>query len=206
MTLLSLLACSLAAPPAEPAVPEPEPEVVEAPAPACPSTTADIETPEDPRLAGPAVIVVFKEARYLGLYAGGERQGCWSVGLAHTYNPGHKQQRGDLRTPEGWFRTSDKPWSSFYAAIAVHYPERADADRGRARGWITDEQRDAIHDALGRDAKPLQDTRLGGEILIHGGGGSSDWTLGCVALDDEDIDTLRTRLPRGMRTDVLILP
>ena len=35
---------------------------------------------------------------------------------------------------------------------------------------------------------------------------ASGGILGCVALDDADIDALRALLPKGMRTDVLILP
>lgn len=175
-------------------------------APSCPAHTADLDTPDDPRLKGDAVVVVQKEARQLGLYASGDLVDCWRVGLAHTYNPGHKQRQGDLRTPEGWYRTSDKPTSSFYAAIAVHYPGRADAERGLKKKWITQKQHAAIVSALEQGRKPPQNTPLGGEILIHGGGGGSDWTLGCVALDDKHIDALRARLPDGMRTDVLILP
>lgn len=173
----------------------------------CPDSVSEIEAPSQPeRLKGSGVIVVFKESRRLGLYADGQRKGCWPVGLASTYVEGHKQRRGDMRTPEGWFRTSDKPWSNFYAAIAVHYPEAVDAERGVEQGLISTGQRDEILSALERGDKPPQNTRLGGEILIHGGGGSSDWTLGCVALDDADIDELRKGLPKSMRTDVLVLP
>lgn len=179
-------------------------------APSCAATVAELALPTelaaDARLRGPAVIVVSKAERKLGLYADGALRGCWSVGLASAYPAGTKQRRGDKKTPEGWYRTSDKPWSSFYKAIAIHYPEVRDADRGLADGLITAAERDAVVAALATGAKPPQETALGGEILIHGGGGSTDWTLGCVALDDRDIETLRAGLPEGMRTDVLILP
>ena len=39
---------------------------------------------------------------------------------------GHKRE-GDGKTPEGLYATSDKPWSQYYAAIAVHYPGIKDA-------------------------------------------------------------------------------
>ncbi|HJN76840.1 MAG TPA: L,D-transpeptidase family protein [Myxococcota bacterium] len=170
----------------------------------CPSATEGFG--DDPRLHGSAVVVVEKESRRLGLYADDQLVGCWQVGLAYAYNEGHKQRRGDLRTPEGWYRTSDKPWSNFYGAIAVHYPAKADAARGLKAELITQAQHDAIVLAIDEGRKPPQDTRLGGEILIHGGGGEVDWTLGCVALDDAEIDTLRAALPKSRRTDVLILP
>ncbi|MCB9745775.1 MAG: L,D-transpeptidase family protein [Alphaproteobacteria bacterium] len=189
--------------------------------PRCPATVAELPASErhsadDPRLQGDGLMVVLKEARVVGLYRGGalatldEAPACWSVALGvngeGSYPPGHKIRQGDRRTPEGFYRTSDKPWSSFYGAIAVHYPNAADAEVGLSAGLISEGQRDAIVAALAKDAKPPQNTRLGGEILLHGGGSSSDWTWGCVALDDPDIDALRAALPQGMRTDVLILP
>lgn len=174
--------------------------------PVCPARAEEVATTPDPRLQGPAVLVVFKAERSLGLYRSGVLQGCWAVGLASDYPAGTKQRRGDKKTPEGWYRTSDKPWSSFYKAIAVHYPEVRDADRGLAEGLITQAERDAIAGALAEGRKPPQETRLGGEILIHGGGSSTDWTLGCVALEDADLDRLRAALPADLQTDVLILP
>ena len=170
----------------------------------CPATTEPFG--DDARLHGVGVMVVEKEARRMGLYTDDQLVGCWQVGLAYSYNDGHKQRRGDLRTPEGWYRTSDKPWSDFYGAIAVHYPGKADAVRGLKAGLVSQEQHDAIVAAIDAGKKPPQNTRLGGEILIHGGGGEVDWTLGCVALDDAEIDLLRAALPSSQRTDVLILP
>lgn len=187
----------------------------------CPAAVSELPAGRyvatDRRLKGQALVVVFKEDRRVGRYQGGalarEPDGgpsCWPIALGvgdtGEYPPGHKVRQGDRRTPEGWYRTSDKPWSQFYGAVAVHYPNGADADRGLAAGLIDEAQHAAIIEALARGAKPPQDTRLGGEILIHGGGSSADWTLGCVALDNDDLDGLRAELPKGMRTDVLILP
>jgi murein L,D-transpeptidase YafK len=178
-----------------------------------------LELPEvlrDARLDGEALIVVSKSTRRLARYSGGalvQLEGapaCWTIGLAASTDgaawSGTKTRQGDRKTPEGWYRTSDKPWSSFYAAIAVHYPDRADADAGLSGGRIDTATHQRISAALETGRKPPQSTPLGGEILIHGGGGDSDWTLGCVALDDADIDALRGSLPPHMQTDVLILP
>jgi len=172
----------------------------------------------DPRLAGSAVVVVEKQRRRLALYRGGALAGCWRVALARPAHPersdreavveskGAKQVEGDLRTPEGWYRTSDRPTSRFHRAIAVHYPNLDDAERGVGAGDIDAATRDEIAAALADGVEPPQHTALGGEILIHGGGSAADWTLGCVALDDADIDALRARLPDGQATDLLILP
>ena len=177
----------------------------------CPATVAELPEsalyrPDEPRLRGGALIVVLKEARRLALYQEGQRAGCWGIALAAGYVAGHKQQRGDLRTPEGWQRTSDRPWSSFYSALSVHYPAAHDAERGLKAGLIDPQQHDAIVAAQAAGKLPPMDTRLGGQIVIHGGGGRSDWTLGCVGMEDDDIDALRLQLPEDMRADLLVLP
>ena len=166
----------------------------------------------DARAVGPAVIVVDKSARWLGLYRDGALVSvdgaplCARVALAPGAAEGTKHQQGDRRTPEGWFRTSDKPTSAYAGAVAVHYPNADDAARGLAAGRIDAATAAAIVAADADARKPAQATALGGEILIHGGGSASDWTLGCVALDDADLARLRGALPEGMRAWVWIVP
>jgi hypothetical protein len=185
--------------PAKPPVPAP-----------CPSTVdgigiTDRTVASDPRLQGRAVVVVAKERRRLWLFESGQLAGCWSVGLG--FDPrGDKAREGDGRTPEGWYRTSDKPWSSFDGAIAVHYPNAQDAERGREAGTISRATQRRISEALRSGKVPPQRTAMGGAVLIHGGGSASDWTLGCVALDDEDLAQLREQMPAGQRANLLILP
>ena len=162
--------------------------------------------PDDPRLHGGALVVVLKDARRLALYQQGQRAACYAIALAAGYVPGHKQRQGDLRTPEGWQRTSDRPWSMYHSAITVHYPGPHDAARGLRAGLIDEAQHDAILAAHAAGRPPPMETRLGGRIVIHGGGGRTDWTLGCVGMEDADIDALRTMLPGDMRTDLLVLP
>lgn len=164
------------------------------------------EVRADARLRGAAVLVVRKEARRIQVFSGGASVACFPVALAAGYVPGHKQRQGDLRTPEGWYRTSDRPWSQFYGAITVHYPRAQDADRGLAAGLIDQAERDAIVAAERAGVAPPMNTALGGQIVVHGGGSAPDWTLGCVALDNADIDVLRGLLPADQRTDLLVLP
>lgn len=176
----------------------------------CPADTAAIGT--DPRLASGDVVVVWKAERRIGHYENGRLShteagpGCWTVALAPGAPPGPKRREGDLRTPEGWYRTSDKPTSRFPLAIAVHYPNLADAHRGLTDAVIDAVTRDQIAGALAAGQKPPQATSLGGEILIHGGGSASDWTIGCIALDTADLADLRSRLPVNLAFAVLILP
>lgn len=159
----------------------------------------------DRRLSKGSVLVVDKAARRLMLFDEGRLDLCFKVGLGFAPS-GHKEVQGDGRTPEGWYRTSDKPWSSFDNAIAIHYPNELDARAAAADGRIGNKTRDRIVTDLRSNRVPPQSTKLGGAVLIHGGGASSDWTLGCVALDDTDLLSLRAALPRGMRTDLLVLP
>jgi L,D-peptidoglycan transpeptidase YkuD (ErfK/YbiS/YcfS/YnhG family) len=49
--------------------------------------------------------------------------------------------------------------------------------------------------AIRRQARPPQNTRLGGDIFIHGNGSQGDWTWGCVALDDPDMKELFDAVP-----------
>jgi hypothetical protein len=176
----------------------------------CPERVGDLPTSTlydetDRRLLGAHLLVAHKSARRLMLYADGELAACWPIGLGFT-PVGPKQVEGDGKTPEGWYRTSDKPWSVFENAIAVHYPNAVDADAALSDGRIRRRTADAIADANRRGRVPPQRTVLGGAILIHGGGSDVDWTLGCIALHDADLGDLRSRLPSGKRTNILVLP
>lgn len=193
-------AASLDAAPAE--APAPPPIV----AATCPATVAELPI-ADPRLHDDAVIVVFKGARRVGLYGRGVQIDCWPTALAPGGgDAGHKTRRGDLKTPEGWYRTSDRPWSMYYHAITIHYPNPADGERALADGVIDVATAELIVAAERDGTMPPQQTALGSDILFHGGGSGGDWTLGCVALEDADIDALRGRLGAGMKGWTLILP
>ena len=188
--------------------------------PGCVATIAELSVPaaNDPRLLHDRLIVVRKSERRLLLFSNGQlrhdRSGggarCWSVALGvndeGVYPPGPKDREGDRKTPEGWYWTSDKPWSAFHGAIYVHYPNTEDAAGALASRRIDHATYDRIAAATRSHTLPPQTTRLGGEILIHGGRGPPDWTWGCVGLDDRLVDELRAALPPGMHTDVLILP
>ena len=44
----------------------------------------------------------------------------------------------------------------------------------------------------------------GGAIGIHGGGSDNDWTLGCIALENSDIDVIYSQIQLG--TPVIVYP
>ena len=61
-----------------------------------------------------------------------------------------------------------------------------------------------VMQALDSHKTPPQNTKLGGDIYIHGNGAGSDWTWGCVALENDDIRELFNSVTVG--TPVTIKP
>jgi murein L,D-transpeptidase YafK len=118
---------------------------------------------------------------------------------------GTKRQQGDGATPEGdYYITHKNSRSKFYLSLGLSYPNTNDAIAGMKRGLITKTQYEAIINAINKKEKPPQNTKLGGDIFIHGGGTGSDWTLGCVALENDGIKELFDMLP--VKTPVKIVP
>jgi murein L,D-transpeptidase YafK len=153
---------------------------------------------KDPR------IVVLKSKRRLELYSGNALVRTYKVGLGLNPVP-DKQRQGDRATPEGDFYVFTRnAKSAFYLSLGISYPNAEDAERGLRDGLISRGQHDAIINAIKRKATPPQNTALGGDIYIHGNGASSDWTWGCVALENDDIKELFDAVPVG--TPVTIKP
>jgi murein L,D-transpeptidase YafK len=147
-------------------------------------------------------VVVSKGARKLELYSGGRVVRTYRVGLGLSPVE-DKERAGDRRTPEGDFYVCVKnAKSNFYLSLGLSYPNREDAERGLRDRLITHTQYERILRSLSKTLRPPWDTPLGGEIFIHGGGSSSDWTWGCVALENEDIKELFDALP--LKTPVRI--
>ena len=153
---------------------------------------------------GEVYIIVKKSERLLELWQGETLIGSFSIGLG--WEPeGHKQVEGDGKTPEGEYyvcvRNSN---SSFYLSLGVSYPNKEDAAAALEDGRIDNNTYDRIVRAIDKGQCPDWNTALGGAIMIHGCGGSSDWTAGCVAVDIEVMDLLFDYCPIG--TKITILP
>ena len=149
-------------------------------------------------------IVVKKAERKLFLYSNNKIVRTYHVGLGLS-PVGDKVREGDRRTPEGdfyIFTKNDK--SAFYLSLGISYPNALHAARGLRDGLINRSQYETIMRALKARKAPPQNTRLGGDIYIHGHGSSSDWTWGCVALENEDIRELFDAVNVG--TPVTIQP
>jgi murein L,D-transpeptidase YafK len=135
---------------------------------------------------GPEVtsVVVNKGARKVYLLNGEGilREYKMDLGFAPL---GHKRVEGDGKTPEGLYRIDRRnPNSSFHLSLGISYPNAADR---------------AYAHALGK--------RPGGEIFIHGEPNSenerkraarvSDWTAGCIAVRNEEIEEIYAMVRDG---------
>jgi murein L,D-transpeptidase YafK len=136
------------------------------------------------------------------LYSNNKLVRVYRVGLG-TDPLNDKIKEGDRRTPEGEFYIFTKnERSAFYLSLGLSYPNAEDAERGLRDGLITRAQYNSIVDAIRRKVAPAQNTPLGGQIYIHGNGSQSDWTWGCVALDNRNIRELFDAVP--VKTQVVI--
>jgi murein L,D-transpeptidase YafK len=135
-------------------------------------------------------VYIEKAARRLTLYSGGETVISAPVGLG--FDPiGDKTREGDGKTPLGEYYVCTKnSISKFYLSLGLSYPSEKDAQRGFEEGRIDEATRGAIVKAVRNGRQPPWDTPLGGEIMIHGHGSHSDWTLGCVAVENAVMDIL----------------
>ena len=129
-------------------------------------------------------IVVKKRLRRLLLYSGSRLVRTYNIALG-PHPDGDKSREGDGCTPEGDFYIAGKnPRSHYFMSLLVSYPGLNAAQRGLSERRITRAQYKRITTAIRRGRTPPQDTPLGGQVFVHGGGSSRDWTLGCIALDN----------------------
>ncbi len=153
-------------------------------------------------------ILVDKEHRTLSLMVEGVPIMSWPIALG--FEPkGTKIRQGDGKTPEGKLRIVEirsgpkLPGKYGAASLLLSYPRVEDAERGRSHGIVGPKVVAAVRQAERAGKIPPQRTPLGSSIRIHGGGASSDWTLGCIGMEDEHILTLLDHIRVGTRVTVL---
>jgi len=134
------------------------------------------ETIEASRNEGSVAIVVDKLRRRVVVYEAGKEVGSFRAELGAN-GLRRKEHAGDRATPEGRYRVVQRKegrHTRFYKALLIDYPNDEDRMRfalGKTRGLIPHR------------------VGIGSLIEIHGGGGEgSDWTDGCVALSNPDMD------------------
>lgn len=134
-------------------------------------------------------ILVQKSARTLSVFR--ERKQIKTYRIALGRNPvGAKQEEGDMKTPEGIYKVDGRnPQSSFHLALHISYPSDEDNKRAGVRG-----------------------VSAGSDIMIHGirnGQGWigafhrwEDWTAGCIAVTDGEIEELWRVTPGGTTIEI----
>lgn len=151
--------------------------------------TASRTIPRDSVTGRPMIadyLVVDKSERLLIAYRGGRPIKAYR-GLQFGDAPmGHKRFQGDERTPEGVYTIDTRnPQSRFHLSLRISYPNRQDR---------------AFASQYGRSA--------GGDIFIHGqptgrpGRMRGDWTDGCIALTNAEIEELWQIVPDGTPIEI----
>ena len=134
-------------------------------------------------------ILVEKSLRTLSIFREGRMLKTYRVALGR--NPtGAKEEEGDMKTPEGVYTIDrHKTDSDYHLALHISYPSNEDRAHAAARG-----------------------VSAGSDIEIHGlpnGRGAigpahrlTDWTAGCIALTNEEIDELSRVTPDGTIVEI----
>ena len=157
-------------------------------------------------------VVVYKKERRLELYSEGKLLKTYPVALGPQPR-GAKERSGDGRTPEGNYYMLKHISPGFGESFYISYPNIADAGRGLREKLISETQLKKIVRSINRGEKPPHDTKLGGLILLHGTKNreiedltSTDWTAGCISVENPAILEIYSAVKSGTRVPVKILP
>ena len=135
-------------------------------------------------------VLVDKSERKMWLLTGGRKYREYRISLGD--NPlGHKEQEGDERTPEGSYVIDYRnPESKYHLSLHISYPRQQDAEKARNRG-----------------------VSPGGNIFIHGLPNGMefmqasyrgvDWTDGCIAVGNREIEEIWELVPDGTPIEIL---
>jgi len=152
------------------------------------------------------MIVVEKSKRLLTLYdASGNAVHTFSVSLGKS-PVGAKKREGDNKTPEGEYRicTVNRE-SKFHLAFGLNYPNTFDALSALREKRISPVSAFMIVLLNLFRLRPSWKTPLGGYIMLHGEspeGLTGDWTAGCIAMKNSDIDLLAGHIGKGEKVKI----
>ena len=134
-------------------------------------------------------VLIEKKKRLLTLISGGQAIKTYKIALGG--NPvGPKERRGDNKTPEGNYTiVSRNRRSDYHLSLRISYPNGKDKKRAKELG-----------------------VSPGGDIMIHGiknglgwlGGFHSeiDWTEGCIAVTDNEMEEIARLVPNGTPVEI----
>ena len=142
-----------------------------------------------PAAAAVDSILIEKAARRMTLYDGETAVAVYRIALGFA-PAGDKERKGDGRTPEGRYRISFKnPNSQFHLSLKISYPDEKDLAAAAAAG-----------------------VDPGGDIFVHGTPGRRrpygpgerirDWTLGCIAVTDAEIEEVWRLVAVGTAVEI----
>lgn len=134
-------------------------------------------------------IIIEKKQRQLMLMSKGAVLKTYKIALGGNPN-GPKERQGDNKTPEGAYLIDSRNKNSLYhLALHISYPNERDKKRAKELGVAP-----------------------GGDIMIHGikNGFSwvgdshteADWTKGCIAVTDEEIEEISKLVPNGTVVEI----
>lgn len=134
-------------------------------------------------------ILIKKKARMLTLFSKGHIIKSYRVALGRTPE-GAKEMEGDNKTPEGAYTIDFRNTkSNYHLALHISYPNTQDIQRAK-----------------------LQGVSPGGNIMIHGirsGLGwigkfhrKLDWTKGCIAVTNDEIDEIGRLVANGTSVEI----
>lgn len=130
-------------------------------------------------------IIIDKFSRKCFIYLGGTKKYEFQAELGANW-VGDKKVKGDKATPEGMYKITKKiegGRTKYYKALLLDYPNEEDKRSFRA------EVENGILPAT---------AKIGGLIEIHGNGGKGiNWTEGCIALTDKEIDLVYRNVKVG---------
>lgn len=143
------------------------------------------------RESGETVFLIDKLKRKLHVYTAGKRVATYNAELG-VKGLRQKLHSGDQATPEGRYRVTQVRGpgrTQYYKALMLDYPNNEDRARyayGKRTGAV-----------------PVR-AGIGSLIEIHGDGGQGrDWTDGCVALRNDDMDRVFDRARHGMTVTIV---
>lgn len=155
-------------------------------------------TPLFAQYADDSVIVIDTTKRTLAVLKDGKPKLTFDNISIGKGGPATLRKRGDGKTPLGEFKIiSINRNSRYHLFFGLDFPNLDYAERAFDADLIDESEYREIYLAYKRKSTPPQNTRLGGHIGIHGIGRgdlsvheSFNWTDGCIALTNEQINQL----------------
>jgi len=148
-------------------------------------------TLRESRKSGSYAIIVEKIPGLCHLYQGGKEKYVFRAEFGKNWL-GDKMSSGDLATPEGRYSVTKKlsgRSTKYHRALLINYPNKGDIQE---------------FNEMIRNGQLSTDATIGDLIEIHGEGGKgTNWTQGCIALNNDDIDILYKYVSAGTPVTII---